>query len=101
MNQRLTAEVDEELYAGLRERAFAEDLPLADVVLAALRAALRAPLTPRKHLRVVALRRKIRLVDKPYPPPDDDRRAELVAGLHGVGVLAAALLDDDREDVPA
>ena len=101
MNVRLTAEVDEELYTALRERAFAEDVPLAEVVLAALRAAVRTPMPARKRLRVLALRRRIGLVDKPYGAPDDDGRAALVAGLQGVGPLAGALLDDDREDVSA
>jgi Arc/MetJ family transcription regulator len=101
MTQRLTADIDDELYTRVQERAYAEDLPLADLVLLALRAVLHAPLTPRKHLRLLALRGRIPLVEKPYPPPDAAVRAALLQELGGTGAVSGRLLDADREDVGA
>jgi hypothetical protein len=92
------AEVDEELYDRLRERAIALDRPVRDVVLDALHRATDDPLPPRLDLRVRALRAKVPLADKPYGPPDDADRARLVATLAGVGPIVADLVDDDRAD---
>lgn len=93
------ADVDDQLYDRLRERAVALDRPLRDIVLDALHRAMDDPLAPRPDLRVRALRAKVPLADKPYGPPDDAARTRLIAALAGVGPLAADLVDDDRGDL--
>ena len=93
------AEIDDDLYDRLHERAFVQRRLLRDVILDALRAAVEDPPPPELALKVAAFRAGLRLADpgeRPrltdHGPPGLMEPVPVGAG----GILA--LVDNDRED---